>query len=66
MSDTVQTTIRIPRGYADRAEGLKDHVCRVHRSGGRTTQSDVLRAAIDRGLSQLERERGPVGGTSAA
>ena len=60
MSDgaQVQKTIRIPQGFVDRADALESFVRRVHRSGGHTTQSDVLRAAIDRGLSQLERERG--------
>ena len=58
MSSNVQTAIRLPREFIERAEALRPFVERVYRSGGRTTQSDVLRSAIERGLAELERHQG--------
>lgn len=50
----VQTAVRIPRDWVDRAEALKEAIAPL---GLHVTRSDVLRTAIERGLRSLEREQ---------
>ena len=55
MSDLIQTAIRLDESTLDRADTLQEHVRGLH-ANSRTTRSDVLRVAIQRGLADLERE----------
>jgi len=50
-----QVALRLPKDWTDRADSLRDRGVVAER-GVVVTRSDVLRAAIARGLDALERE----------
>jgi hypothetical protein len=53
----VQLTVKVPRGVVARAEKLKKSWQRWNPGKG-STRAQVLREALDRGLSALEAEEG--------
>lgn len=51
------TALRLPDAWLRRAEALRDFLGSKLGPGGEVTRSDVLRAALARGLEALEAER---------
>jgi hypothetical protein len=52
--------LRLPEAWLARAEALRDFLASKLGPGGELTRSDVLRAALARGLEALEAERAAV------
>lgn len=49
--------LRLPEAWLQRAESLREFLASRLGPGGEVTRSDVLRAALARGLEALETER---------
>lgn len=60
----VSTTLRLPAALLARADELAARL--TPPPGGRVSRSNVLRAALERGLSAMETDAGPVDGGSVA
>ena len=60
---SAQISLRLHRGYVDRAEALVEWFQSESKltPTGQASRAEVLRAAIDRGLVELERMRGDDG-----